>query len=123
MRRARRQRRSRPGKAPHRLERSTRRQNSWSFGKTVLRLVAGDDARIDGADRGADQPVRLDAGVVQRLIDAALIGAERASALQHEHDLAVIGVADLVGGFQRGKASGVAMFFPPVCFFLSNGNL
>src|SRR5512144_1282597 len=26
--------------------------------KTILDLVAGDDARIDGADRGADQPVR-----------------------------------------------------------------
>jgi hypothetical protein len=26
--------------------------------------------------------------------------------LQHEHDLPVIGVADLIGGFERGKASG-----------------
>ena len=68
-------------------------------------MVAGDDARIDGADRRADQPVGLDAGIVQRLIDAALIGAERAAALQHEHDLPVIGVADFVGGFERGKTS------------------
>jgi hypothetical protein len=53
-----------------------------------LRRVAGDQAGIDGADRGADDPVRLDAGLVQRLIDAGLIGPERAAALQHEHDLA-----------------------------------
>jgi hypothetical protein len=71
-------------------------------GKTVLDLVAGDEARIDGADRGADQPVRLDAGLVQRLIDAALIGAECAAALQHKHDLPVIGVADFIGGFGVG---------------------
>ena len=54
----------------------------------VLRRIAGDQAGIDGADRGADDPVRLDAGFVQRLIDAGLVGAERAAALQHQHDLA-----------------------------------
>ena len=74
--------------------------------KTVLDLVAGDEARIDGADRGADQPVGLDARLVQRLIDTALIGAKRTSALQHEHDLAVIVVADLVDRFERGKTLG-----------------
>ena len=31
-------------------------------------------------------PVRLDAGLVHRLIDAGLIGAERAAALQHQGD-------------------------------------
>src|SRR5262245_32704813 len=46
----------------------------------VLRLVAGDQTRIDGADRGADDPVRLDAGLMQRLIDAGLVGAEGAAA-------------------------------------------
>ena len=76
-------------------------------------------ARIDGADRGADQPVRLDAGIVQRLIDAALIGAERAAALQHEHDLPVIVVADLVGGFEAGYGvGGMAMVVSPEFFFL-----
>src|SRR4029077_2784335 len=89
--------------------------------KTVLDLVFGADARIASADRGADQPVRLDAYVVQRLIDAALVSAERASPLQHEDHLPVIDFADLVGGFQRGKAfRGVAMFVPPVCFLLRN---
>ena len=53
----------------------------------MLRLIARDQARIDGADRGADDPVRLDAGLVQRLVDAGLIGAERTTALQHQHDL------------------------------------
>ena len=58
--------------------------------QTVFRRIAGDQAGIDGADRGADDPVRLDAGFVQRLIDAGLIGAKRAAALQHQHDLAGI---------------------------------
>jgi hypothetical protein len=53
----------------------------------VLRRVAGDQAGIDGADRGADNPVRLDAGLMQRLVDAGLEGAQRAAALQHQHDL------------------------------------
>ena len=54
----------------------------------MLRLIARDQAGIDGADRGADDPVRLDAGLVQRLIDTGLIGAERTAALQHQDDLA-----------------------------------
>ena len=54
----------------------------------VRGLVAGDQAGVDRADRGADHPVRLDAGLVQRLVDADLVGAERAAALQHQHDLA-----------------------------------
>jgi len=49
----------------------------------------------------ADQPVGLDACLVQRLIDTALIGAERTSALQHKHDLAVIVVANLIHRFER----------------------
>ena len=37
-------------------------------------------------------PIRLDAGFVQRLIDADLIGAERPAALQHQRDpVAAIG--------------------------------
>ena len=56
--------------------------------QAVFRRIAGDQAGIDGADRGADDPVRLDAGFVQRLIDAGLIGSQRAAALQHQHDLA-----------------------------------
>ena len=50
--------------------------------------IAGDDAGVDGADRGADDPVGLDAVLVQRVVDAGLVGAERAAALEHEHDLA-----------------------------------
>ena len=42
-------------------------------GQTVFRRIARDQAGIDGADRGADDPVRLDAGFVQRLVDAGLI--------------------------------------------------
>ena len=67
--------------------------------EAVFAPVAGDDAGVDGADRGADDPIGLDARLVQRLIDAALIGAERAPALEHERALAVVLGADLVDGF------------------------
>ena len=68
--------------------------------QAVLRRVAGDESCIDGANGGADDPVGLDARLVQRLIDAALIGAKRAASLQHKHNLAVVVVADLVNRFQ-----------------------
>jgi hypothetical protein len=37
-----------------------------------LRHIAGNETCIDGADRRADDPVRLDSGFVQRLIDTGL---------------------------------------------------
>ena len=51
-------------------------------------FIAGNQARIDGADRGADDPIGLDALLMQRLIDPRLIRAECAATLQHQHDLA-----------------------------------
>ena len=60
-------------------------------GQTLVRRIAGDQGRVDGADRGADDPVGLDAGFVQRLVDSGLVGAERAATLEDEHDLAGVG--------------------------------
>ena len=71
--------------------------------EAVFAPVAGDDAGVDGADRCADDPIGLDARLVQRLVDAALIGAERAPALEHERALAVVLGADLVDGFAGRK--------------------
>src|SRR5262245_36927860 len=72
----------------------------FEFRQAILWLIAGDDAGIDGADGGADDPVGLDARLVQRLIDAALIGAKRVASLQHKNNLAVVVVvADLVNRF------------------------
>src|SRR5262249_34037902 len=45
----------------------------------IVGLVASDQAGIDGADRGADDPIRLDPRFMQRLIDARLVRAERAA--------------------------------------------
>jgi hypothetical protein len=56
--------------------------------ESVLWLVAGDDGGVDRADRRSDQPVGLDPGLVQGLVDAGLVGAERAAALEDEDDLA-----------------------------------
>src|SRR5262249_1797687 len=44
-----------------------------------FRLVASNQASIDGTNGGADDPVWLYASFVQSLIDAGLIGAERAA--------------------------------------------
>ena len=57
-------------------------------GEAFGHWVAGDDGGIDAADRSADHPIRLDAGFMQRRVDATLIGAERAAALKHQHHLA-----------------------------------
>ena len=54
----------------------------------ILWLVAGDDGGVDRAYRRSDQPVGLDAGLVQRLVDAGLVGSQRAAALEDEDDLA-----------------------------------
>src|SRR5262245_18667483 len=54
-------------------------------------LVAGDQDRIDGADRGADDPVRFDLGLMQRLVDASLVGAKRAATLEDQHGLPFVG--------------------------------
>ena len=56
----------------------------------VLGLVASDQACIDGADRRSDDPIRLDASLMQGLIDARLKGAERTAALEDEDDLALL---------------------------------
>ena len=63
------------------------------------RGVTGDDRGIDGADRNARHPFRLEAGTAQRLEGAGLIGAERAAALQHQHALRI-------NGFRCGRGVG-----------------
>ena len=50
----------------------------------VFRFVAGNDGGVDGADRDPRHPVRLDPAFVQGLVDARLIGPQRAPALQHQ---------------------------------------
>ena len=46
-----------------------------------------DQGGVDRADRGADHPVGLDARLVQRLVHAPLVSAQRTAALQHQHHL------------------------------------
>ena len=69
-----------------------RSQKICSLSRRRSRRIAGNDRRIDRADRHPAHPIRLDACFVQRLIDTGLIGAERAAALQHQRDpVAAIG--------------------------------
>src|SRR5260370_1287210 len=69
-------------------------------GETMLDGVAANDGSIDGTDRGADDPVRFDAGLMQRFIDAALVSPERAAALHDEHDLALRRIAECIDGVE-----------------------
>ena len=48
--------------------------------------VAGDDGTIDGADRDAGDPVGMDVGFRQRLVDASLVCPQRTAALQKQGD-------------------------------------
>ena len=64
--------------------------------------VARDQRGIDGANRGADHPFGFDAGIVQGLVHAHLVGAQGATALKHQHHLS--GQAGL--GLRAGTAGG-----------------
>ncbi len=59
------------------------------FGDAIFRGIAGNDRRIDGADRDAGDPVGPNALGVQHFVDAGLIGAQGAAALQNKNGLAV----------------------------------
>ena len=50
------------------------------------RWIAGNDRPVDGADRYARQPVRLETGFLQGLVDARLVGSQRAATLQDGRD-------------------------------------
>ena len=52
--------------------------------------ASGDQRGVDRPDGGSDHPVRIDAGFMQRLVDADLVGAESAAALKNQHGLAEI---------------------------------
>jgi hypothetical protein len=54
---------------------------------TFFRRIAGDQGRVDGADRDAGDPVRMQVRLGQGLVDAGLIRAERTAALQQQHGL------------------------------------
>src|SRR5262249_55188119 len=47
----------------------------------TLRRIAGNDRRIYGADRDSGNPIGMQIGLGQRLINSRLIGAERPAAL------------------------------------------
>src|SRR5258705_2585267 len=51
----------------------------------LFERIAGDDRGVDGADRDAGNPFRLEIKVTQCLIGAGLIGAESTAALQNQH--------------------------------------
>src|SRR5216683_2127661 len=74
----------------------------------LSRCIAGDQRGVDRADRGADDPVGLDPGLVHRFVNADLVCARRAAALQHQHRLT--GNRWGAGSFRGAVAVGIASF-------------
>ncbi len=61
-------------------------QNSRSRSNSRIRRIACDNRTIDGSDRDAGDPVRMDVGFRQRLVDASLVCPQRTAALQKQGD-------------------------------------
>jgi hypothetical protein len=74
--------------------------------QTVFGAVARDQRRVDRADRGSDHPVRRETRLVERLVHARLIGAERTAALEDQHGLSERGVVrtSRIGARRSGRA-------------------
>src|SRR5258705_6614080 len=62
--------------------------------EALARNVAGDETSVDRADRSSDDPVGLDIRLMQRLINASLIGAKRSTALKHQNNLSELFAID-----------------------------
>jgi hypothetical protein len=103
---------------PQNSLRRIRRQNSSKL-HAIVGLVAGDQAGIDGADRGADDPIGLDPRFMQRLIVARLVSAERAAALKDENDLPLLLRRRRLGmystAFHLARTRNVQHVFLPGC--------
>ena len=54
------------------------------FGDTLGRGIPGDEGGVDGPDRNASHPIGMEVSFGERLVDAGLIRAERATALQQQ---------------------------------------
>ena len=70
---------------PRRDRRNMRPKLSQTV-NAVIGSVAGDDSAVDRADRNAGNPVGMNIGFRQRLVDASLICSECAAALQNQGD-------------------------------------
>ena len=80
----------------------------------MFRGVAGDESGVDGADRGADDPVWFDRGFAEGLIDAGLIRAERTTTLQHQNHLTRLDLSQR-SRFRRSSIALSLHVHPPVC--------
>src|SRR6476660_3655696 len=59
--------------------------------ETLIGFAADNECGVDCADRRADDPLRRNSCFVQRLIDADLVSAEGATALEHKYSLTQLG--------------------------------
>src|SRR6516225_3185484 len=69
------------------------------LGEAILWLIACDDAGVDCANRCADNPIRFDLRLVQRLVYANLISSEGSAALENKHYLSARPCAEFVNRF------------------------
>jgi len=80
-------------------------QKGVELGQSVFGGVPGQDGARDGADGHADDPIGLNAGLVQVLVSARQIGAERIATSQHERYPWCAGHADLLRAFSKIEAA------------------
>ena len=57
------------------------------FVDTRLRRVSGNESSVDRPDGDSRNPIRVEIGLSQRLVDSRLVGTERTPALQHQCNL------------------------------------
>src|SRR5215468_3027594 len=76
-----------------------------------LGCVAGDQGRIDRANRNSGDPIGMQICLDESLIHAGLEGAERAAALQYQGDAVERRPLDLAVAFQERLDEGPALIF------------
>src|SRR5262245_65079880 len=76
-----------------------------------LGCVAGDQGRVDGADRNPGNPIGMQVRLGQSLIDAGLEGAERAAALQDQGDAVERGPLEFAVALQQRLDEVSALIF------------
>src|SRR5215207_4054874 len=79
------------------------RPEGVELGQSVFGGVPGQDGARDGTDGRADDPIGLNAGLVQVLVSARQIGAERIATSQHERYPWCARHADLLRAFSKKR--------------------
>jgi hypothetical protein len=61
------------------------RRRRRTAGKAFGARTTSDDRGTNSTDRRTDHPVEIDTSLIERLIDANLVGTQRSTALEHQN--------------------------------------